>query len=238
MTDTYYAGVYWPGRPEPLESYARRAEILFQRLASVDPSLTHWFEQATTREAALKGRFTPDAGTLRGLLKKSKYQLGGGEISFSAWNGEAEASSVVNFSCGAPSPSTVDLCLLTPPPQGPTAERILRASTLAQALRTMALAWEPSWGVITSDEHRDTVSEFADVGTFVGWVTYLSHPRGAVPPLPAPVRVEPVEALGTLIILTPERFTVTNPEHVALAAQVREWLDHAGLLRPFHAAPS
>ncbi|MCY1041577.1 Imm52 family immunity protein [Corallococcus sp. bb12-1] len=53
-----------------------------------------------------------------------------------------------------------------------------------------------------------------------------------MPPLPAPVRVEPVEALGTLIILTPERFTVTNPEHVALAAQVRKLLDHAGLLQP------
>ncbi|WP_370450793.1 Imm52 family immunity protein [Corallococcus sp. CA047B] len=78
MTDTYYAGVYWPGRSEPLESYARRAENLFQRLASLDPSLASWFEQAASREAALQGRFTPDAEAIRGLLRKSNYQLGGG----------------------------------------------------------------------------------------------------------------------------------------------------------------
>ena len=61
---------------------------------------------------------------------------------------------------------------------------------------------------------------------------YFSRQRGTVPPLPAPVRVEPVEDKGTLVILTPERFTVSNPEHVALAARVHELLDGAGLLGP------
>lgn len=65
-----------------------------------------------------------------------------------------------------------------------------------------------------------------------GWVTYLSCRRGTVPPLPAPVRVEPVEELGTLIPLTPERFTAGNPAHVELASQVRQILDQAGLLGP------
>ena len=46
----------------------------------------------------------------------------------------------------------------------------------------------------------------------------------------APVRIEPVEDRGTLIILTPERFTVANPEHVALARRVRERLTRAGLM--------
>ena len=62
----------------------------------------------------------------------------------------------------------------------------------------------------------------------MGWVTYLSRRLGRVPPLPAPVRIEPVEDKGTLIILTPERFTASNPEHVALAERVRELLDRAG----------
>ena len=56
--------------------------------------------------------------------------------------------------------------------------------------------------------------------------------RSTVPPLPVPVRIEPVEDKGALVILTPERFTVSNLEHVALAARVRELLDRAGLLRP------
>jgi hypothetical protein len=48
------------------------------------------------------------------------------------------------------------------------------------------------------------------------------------------VRVEPVEDKGTLVILTPERFTASNPEHVALAATVQELLGRAGLLKPLY----
>ncbi|MCY1044404.1 Imm52 family immunity protein [Corallococcus sp. bb12-1] len=60
----------------------------------------------------------------------------------------------------------------------------------------------------------------------------LSHQRGKVPALPAPVQVEPVENQGTLIILTPERFTASNPDHLTLAGQVQELLGDAGLLKP------
>ncbi|RKH25166.1 hypothetical protein D7V77_18650 [Corallococcus sp. CA041A] len=51
------------------------------------------------------------------------------------------------------------------------------------------------------------------------------------------MRIEPVEDRGSLIILTPERFTVANPEHVALARQVRELLAQAGLMRTAGANP-
>ncbi|WP_373691709.1 Imm52 family immunity protein [Hyalangium versicolor] len=56
--------------------------------------------------------------------------------------------------------------------------------------------------------------------------------------MPAPVRIEQVEDKGTLVILTAERFTVSNPEHVALAARVHELLDRAGLLRPLQPWPA
>ncbi len=89
-----------------------------------------------------------------------------------------------------------------------------------------------------SHEHRDKV-EVGHVprSPYVGWVTYLARHRGTVPPLPAPVRIEPVEGKGTLIVLTPERFTASNPEHVALAERVRELLDRAGLLKPLSVQP-
>nr|WP_225937400.1 immunity 52 family protein [Myxococcus sp. RHSTA-1-4] len=103
---------------------------------------------------------------------------------------------------------------------------------MAEVVRAMALAYEPDCGVATSDLHRDTAWQRPPIGTFTGWITYLSRQRGTVPPLPAPVRIEPVEDKGTLIILTPERFTASSPEHVALAARVQELLDRAGLLRP------
>nr|WP_301340943.1 immunity 52 family protein [Corallococcus carmarthensis] len=93
----------------------------------------------------------------------------------------------------------------------------------------MALAMDPDWAVAASYAYRK-MDEDNRAGPWVGWVTYFSKQRGTVPPLPAPVRIEPVEDKGTLIVLTPERFTVANPEHVALARRVRELLTRAGLL--------
>ncbi|MBN8468000.1 immunity 52 family protein [Corallococcus exiguus] len=232
MTETYYAGVYWPGRPEPLETYARRAEALFQRLASTDPSLATWYEQARSRESALNSQVSPDVLSLQQLFTKTKYQVGEGEISFAAWNGRTDDSSVVNFSCGDPVPDAVDLCVWTP-----AARELLSEQRASQVLKAMVLAWEPDWGVVISDEHRDSLSESGDVGTFIGWMTYFSRHRGPVPPLPGSVRVEPVEDQGTLVILTPERFTLSKPEHVSLAEEVQDQLQRAGLLEPLRAAP-
>jgi hypothetical protein len=64
----------------------------------------------------------------------------------------------------------------------------------------------------------------------VGWLTYLSRRLGKLPPLPVPVRVEPVGELGWLLVLSPERMTASNPEHVAFTARVRELLDRADLI--------
>jgi hypothetical protein len=96
----------------------------------------------------------------------------------------------------------------------------------------MVLAWEPELALATSKMHRERVAPAGRAGTFVSWIMYFPRSRGSVPPLPAPVRVEPVEDKGTLIVLTPERLTVDNPEHVELAQRVHELLDGAGLLRP------
>jgi hypothetical protein len=237
MIERYHIGAYWPGRIEPFESFARRAELLFQQLAPCDLTLERWFMQANSRKMALKSQFQPDKKTLLELFAKKKYQLYPWWISFAAWNGEDEAGSVISFSCGSDSAHVVDYCLLMPPVQGVVAERVLSVPVLAQALRAMVLAWEPDWGVVTSNRHRDMVSESGEVGTFVGWIMYFSNSRGAVPPLPAPVRVEPVEDKGTLVILTPERLTASNPEHVALALQVQEILGQAGLLKPVQVSP-
>jgi len=220
-----------------MDAYARRTESFFRLLAPLDPTLTRWFEQANSREAARTSEFHPKLETLLGLFRAEKYQRGAGDLSFSAWNGESEGSSVASLSCGSHSPHVLDRCTLTLPSRGPAAERLLSAELLPQALRAMVLAWEPEWGIATSTAHRDRESEFADPCTFVGWVMYSSCMRGKVPPLPEPVRVEPIEDKGTLIILTPERFTASNPGHVALAAHVQEVLDRAGLLRPLQPQP-
>nr|AHE14561.1 hypothetical protein asmbl_5 [uncultured bacterium] len=44
--------------------------------------------------------------------------------------------------------------------------------------------------------------------------------------------IEPVEDLGTLVVLTPERLTASNPAHVELGRQVFDRLNRAGLMHP------
>ncbi|RKH44514.1 hypothetical protein D7X96_05995 [Corallococcus interemptor] len=133
--------------------------------------------------------------------------------------------------------SSANVCVLSIPSKGESAERMLTASMLTGVTRSMALAWEPDWAVAMSETYRELDGRQGKDDPWLGWVTYLPSHRGTVPPLPSPVRIEPVEDRGTLIILTPERFTVANPEHIALARRVRELLAQAGLMRRAEAGP-
>jgi hypothetical protein len=233
MSETYYAGSYWLGRKESAEVCAFRAESFFRLLTRCDPTFTQWFEKAYSREDALKLRFELDATTFLELFGREDAQGVKGGFSMNAWNGErSDDDSTLRFSCGSSSQIVPSTCVLRLPAEGPVARRVLSASVLTQVLRAMVLSWEPEWGIVTSHVHRDQVLKATKVGTFPGWVMYFSHRRGPVPPLPAPVHVEPVEDKGTLIVLTPERFTASNPAHVELANQVAEVLDRAGLLKP------
>jgi hypothetical protein len=233
MRETYYVGAYWLKRGESAEGCAQRAQDFFHLFSRCDPTFTQWFEQAYSREEALKLRFEPNATTFLEMFGREDNQGVKGGFSISAWNGERSGdSSGIHFSCGSSSHIVPNTCVFNPPREGPVSERMLRAPVLTQILRAMVLAWEPEVGIVTSDIHRDEVLKKSKVGTFPGWVMYFSHRRGPVPPLPAPVHVEPVEDKGTLIILTPERFTASNPAHVELANEVGDVLDRAGLLKP------
>jgi hypothetical protein len=236
--ETYYAGSYWLARPESAGASARRAERFFHLLGRCDPAWTHWYETADSFEEARKLQFTTDAATFQKLFAQKENQIGDG-FTFHLWTGDnLEETSGVDGRCGSADLRLSSTCVLKPYDEGLIGDRVLTALVMAEVLRAMALAWDPEWGVATSEAHRDSVTQRAKPGTFVGWVMYFSRLRGTVPPLPAPVRIEPVEDKGTLVILTPERFTASNPEHVELAARVHELLDRAGLLRPLQPWPA
>ncbi len=238
--ESYYAGAYWGPRKESPEECARRTAAFFDLLARGDEFLAHWYEPARSRKDARKHRLMPpDVSTLSELFRRGVNRERGGpifeELGFHVWfhNGGAPYDDAgLRIRCGDFGGATPNSCVLTLPGQGPNAERVLTASVLVDVVRSMARAWEPDWAVATSSDHRDAVSETVRTGTFVGWVTYLSGRRGRVPPLPAPVRIEPVEGGGALIVLTPERLTASNPEHVELGRGVGELLARAGLMQP------
>jgi len=240
MKETYYAGSYWLGRAESAEVCARRAERFFLLLRRCDPAWTHWYQKANSFEEARKRQFTTDAPNFEKLFARKKNQIFDNFVCH-FWTGDnIRETSGVDVLCGSADLSSPSICVLNPDNVGPLRERVLTAPVMTEVLRAMALSWEPEWGIATSEAHRQmAVKGFPYGGTFVGWVMYFSRRlRGTVPPLPAPVRIEPVEDQGTLVILTPERFTASNPEHVALAARVHELLDRAGLLRPLQPWPA
>jgi hypothetical protein len=210
-------------------------EVLLTHLSSVDPSFARWFRQGRSRKDALRHPIEPQRAELEKLIRRGKdRQFDDLGFRISGWNGASDDAGASSFdvTCGGYSDWVNNFCFFSLPRRGQEADRVLSASVLAGLVRSLAVAWEPDWAVTTSEEHRDKTTATPKPGTFVGWLMYFSRQRGTVPPLPAPVRIEPVQDQGTLIILTPERFTASNPGHVALAARVHELLEQAGLTGP------
>ncbi|KFA92653.1 immunity 52 family protein [Archangium violaceum] len=234
MKETYQAGAYWACRKESAEACARRAEKFFGLLSRCDPIYAHWFEQADSLKKALQLQFEPTFGTFMRFFGRKAYQNGPDGFSFSAWTGNKEEGrgGSLLLTCGSCSEFYSNVCLLYLPSAGAEEERVLTTSVLRDVMHAMVLAWEPDWSVVTSHELRGAMSETRRAGDFVGWVTYLSRSRGEVPSLPEPVQVQPVEDKGALLLLTPERLTASNPEHLSLARSVQDVLRTRGLLEP------
>ncbi len=236
MNETHYIGIYWLNRREPTQESASRAEYLFQLLREYDQRLSQWYEKGWTLEEALAHRLRTEAADIEEVFRQQEQEEGrmtGEGFSLRLWNGEPDDGGLgLSLRCGETTTVLSNNCLIHPPSEGPLSERLLTSAALSRLLQAMVRAWEPEWGVATSHEHRDLVSESAHAGTFIGWLTYFSHRRGPLPALPPPVHVEPVDGLGSLVLLTPERFSPSNPSHLQLAREVTVRLEQAGLLHP------
>ncbi|WNG40034.1 hypothetical protein F0U61_44910 [Archangium violaceum] len=237
LRDIFDARAYWPARPESAEECARRAETFFRLLSRCDPIYARWFEQADSRKKALQLQFEPTCDTFVRFFGKKKYQVGMGlGFLFAAWTGHEQGhGGMAMLSCGSVAEGASNSCRLELPRELPEKERLLTLPVLKEVLRALVLAWEPDHGGVISEGYQQLRDQPVGI-PHMGWLMYFSHRQGEVPPLPEPVRVEPVEDKGTLVILTPERFTVHDPTHVALADQVRSLLDRAGLLKDFSAS--
>jgi len=231
MRELFHAGVYWPVRRESVGESARRAETFFRLLSRCDPVYAEWFEQAESLEEGRQLRFEPTWETLLRLFESRRYSQGPFGFSFNAWTGHAEegAGGVVMLGSGSAEVLPANACLLDLPHGGEEARRVLTVPVLTEVMRALVLAWEPDWGGVMGEDDGDLGAE-AEGPSDLGWLLYFSHGRGLVPPLPEPVRVEPVEDKGSLVVLTPERFSVRDPAHVALAREVNAVLVGAGLL--------
>ncbi|MBN1206335.1 MAG: immunity 52 family protein, partial [Myxococcaceae bacterium] len=178
MRETYYAGSCWLARPESAEACARRAARFFHLLGRCDPAWTRWYEPAGSFKKARERLFPTDAENFQRLFAQEEHQIVDG-FSFHLWTGDnLQETSGIDGSCGHSSLHLPSTCVLRPYDEGPIGERVLTAHVMTEVLRANALAWDPEWGVATSEAHRDSVTEKAKPGTFVGWVMYFSRLRG------------------------------------------------------------
>jgi hypothetical protein len=243
MIETYYAAAYWGPRKESPEACAQRAQAFLQCLSQCDVSLSRWYQPARTRKKSLERPLTHELEQLADMFRRGVNRTDGDKsiiedlgFHFATTNCEPEGEDTfVRVKCGVYSKFNHNFCVLNLPDSGPNAQRVLTTPVLMNVVRCMARAWEPDWALAMSHAHRDIIEEQqgrTPHSPYAAWVTYLSRTRGTVPPLPAPVRIELVDSLGTLIALTPERFTAATPEHLDLSSRVRELLERAKLLGP------
>jgi Immunity protein 52 len=232
--ELFQAGAHWAGRRESAEACARRVEVLFRHLGRCDAAYARWFEYAYSRKHSLQLPFEPTFETFLRFFERRKYRLAREVFTFEAWTGQEQQGrgGRLSFICGSNESFYPNGCLLHLPREEPAASRVLTVSVLKEVVRAMVLAWEPDGCAVIAEGDRGAKKALEDGGPCLGWLTYVSGRRGKVPSLPRPARAEPMEAQGTLIILTPERFSLENPAHVSLAERVRERLEKAGLFPP------
>jgi hypothetical protein len=227
------AGAYWAGREESAEQCARRAELFFQLLSRCDPAYGRWFEHAYSRKQSLQLPFEPTYESFLRFFGRKKYRLGKDAFHFEAWTGQEQRGrgGMLRFTCGSDVPFYPNGCLLYLPREEPAAGRVLTVPVLTEIVRAMVLAWEPDGCSVVPEDAPGSKDELAAEAPCLGWLMYVSRRRGKVPRLPRPVRVEPLEGKGSLVVLTPDRFSVEDRTHLALAEQVRTVLAKAGLMR-------
>ena len=247
MHEHYYVGAYWGPRKETARECAERARLFFGMLARCDSSFVQWYRAGRGFPRELPGHpVCTDVESLEEFLLRGRNRTDVGkkvieDLGFSqmVWNAKREAT-YLDVACGGYSPwGGPNYCLLKPTPEEPIRERILQNAVLTQVLISMATAWDPDFAMASSSELVDATGR-GDSEVRMGWLTYLSRKLGRLPPLPAPVRIEPVGELGWLLTLAPEPMTASNPEHVAFLTRVRELLKRAGLIecpRPQPASP-
>ncbi|MBM7115489.1 Imm52 family immunity protein [Archangium primigenium] len=238
MQEHYYVGSYWGPRQETALECARRAELFFKRLARCDASFAQWYRAGRGFPRDLPGHLIPpEMDALARLFSEKSLRTDGDKtvmedmgFRLMAWNAKQDATDI-SLTCGKSSPwGGPNSCLLKPTRASPLRERLLTAPVPADILTSMVTAWDPDFAMASSSEMVEQL-ETSDFEVRVGWLTYLSRRLGRLPPLPAPVRIEPVGESGWLLVLSSEPLTANNPEHVALCMRVRELLDRAGLIR-------
>jgi len=229
----YHVAAMWHPRGETREQCAERAFKWFALMRECDPSFTQWFLSEDTMAGVPQHRVDLDANVFASSLEESR---GRSQRWFfqGVWNGlEGDQKCSVVFQIGSTELKALESVAFEAPWEaGPLTDRLVTTAGLSAILRSMVLAWDPEEGVAYTSQLVEAMMSWPREER-LGWINYYARSRGPIPPLPPPVRTEPVEDKGTLIILGDEKLSGANPAHVALVQEVSAELKKAGVLKPW-----
>jgi len=241
--ETFYLGAYWGDREEDLDSCAVRLTNFLKGLRDCDEIFHRWFKTGWSRKEALANEMPVEFDKLRELLdKEGKHRTDIGsrvmeDLGFSVclWNGRDPNNGAVGLSvsCGsyAGHPGIMNSCVINLPNEGSVVERVISSVVLEKMLCITARCWEPNCGLVTGDTLRD-MFEVAERTPYYAWVFFLSKRRGEVPKLPEPSRKKVLDGLGTIVVVTDDRFDTKRKEHIKAVKRVYRILKKAKLLEP------
>jgi hypothetical protein len=241
--ETYYIGVYWGARRESPREIAVRLAATMRELSECHHLLSRWNEKADTFDEALRLVVEPTPEALAPLfttIEPEEPTTFGYDLRL--WNGRPELREQCTLGVRSGmvqiSPTMFSNLVLVYLTCDPDTEPELHApATVLRVLEILARVWRPDWGMVMSNEYS-THHEWPDEddprkpGTpKVGWMTYLRAERLAHLPERVPFRTVDVDGIGTIFVVTDDhRFTVDNPEDIARAHALRDFLQEHGAL--------
>jgi len=234
--------MFWGDRAETPDECARRAIAFLEAMARIDPLFTQF--EYTTRK---RGKYVHSPVPLeleelskviaKGVNRRDSDRSVIQELGYRLWvstRGKGDHA-LLNLHCGCyDTGSFANSCILQLDFPEPRYEQVVNVPVLTRMLGAMADAFDPQlghagfhsfWDALPPPVHPRIRKELS-----MDWLMYFSREWGTVPPLPAPVRIEPLGDRGTLVILSPNPVSASNPEDVELGRQVQGLLRKAGLL--------
>ncbi len=219
--DSFYLGAYWSARRESVGDCATRIVQFLRFLEELHSECRLWWFYQDAESAPQQIQLT--IPVLESLLE-SHYDDFGNCMEALGFCTLISTTSGARFSinCGAYSDCSpsVNCCVLNFPNDLTTINDILTSESTIRLVKEVVYAMEPDWAVLNSHNLREYLDPLR-VNRYVGVATYLSSRKFPAlrDPFPPSKRID-IPYLGSIILLTEEPFSMSNPQHLAIAKTV------------------
>ena len=242
--DPFYLGAYWGDRKENIDTCAHRLAKFLKQLGELDEIFKGWSTGGRSLKEALANKSNINEVMLRELLDKEgrlRTDIGSevmNDLGFSVgfWNRRRNSEGSVGLSvhCGSYAGhfGILNNCVIELPDDQKTVQRVIRTEMLEKVLCAVAECWEPEWAVVTTHGLLESFKKSPQGAPDPGWLIFICKRRGNVCELPEPSRKKVLDDLGTIVVVTDERFDTKRKEHIKAVKKVYRVLKKANLLEP------